>query len=133
IDDIIQAPQGYKRKRIEFKFLDPIYIKEGAVYFHNSLKGSYLSLHVVCPAGAYYIDNNGAPHQATEDVIISTYVNYHFFQGTCAMGDELNTESCSVEIPNYYKYWLEVTVPEVDAESNGYVSIELYRKRTRIL
>lgn len=49
------------------------------------------------------------------------------------MGDELNSETTSSAIPPNYKFWLEVTVPESDNLSNGWVEIELYRKRTVIL
>ena len=30
-DDIVEAPSGMKRKRIEFKFLDSVWIKEGTL------------------------------------------------------------------------------------------------------
>jgi len=132
-DDITEAPEGYKKKRIEFKFLDSVYIKEGALYFHNAKKGSHVCVCIVCPTGQYYYKNDGTLALATEDTIISRYVNHHFFQGNCPMGDELNTESCSVELPNIYKFWIEVTVPDTDEDSNGYISIELYRKRTILL
>jgi len=132
-DDIVEAPEGYKRKRVEFSFIDSVYIKEGALYFHNAKKGSYVCVAVVCPAGQYYYKNDGSPALATEDIMISRYVNHHFFQNNCPMGDELNTESCSAEIPSNYKFWIEVTVPDIDEDSNGYISMELYRKRTRVL
>jgi len=134
-DDIVTEgiPEGYKRKRLEFKFLDPIHIKEGAIYYFNVLKGSYIDFMVVCPAGQYYYDNNGELKQATEDTVISHYVVHHSIQGSIPMGDELNTESCSEEIPNYYKFWIEITVPEEDNQSNGYITMEIYRQRTVIL
>jgi len=134
-DDIITdgVPQGYKRKRIEFRFLDDVYIKDGAIYFFNALKGSYVDLKVVCPAGQYYRDNNGIPHLATQDTVVAHYVKKHRIQGDCPMGDELNSETTSSAIPPNYKFWLEVTVPESDNLSNGWVEIELYRKRTVIL
>lgn len=132
-EDIISAPVGYKCKRIEFNFLDPVYIKEGALYFHNAVKGSYLHVCIVCPAGQYYYKNDGTPALASEDTIVSRYVNHHFFQGTWEGGDELNTESCSGQIPSTYKFWIEIYVPDTDSESNGYISLEFYRKRTRIL
>jgi hypothetical protein len=134
-NDIDNLPSGspYKRKRLEFKFLDPIYIKEGAIYFHKAKTGSYINVYIVCPQGHYYLDNNGVPTLATEDTPIAQYVNYHWLEGDCPMGDELNTESCSVEIPNNYKFWIDITVPNSDSESTGHLSLELYRKRTRIL
>lgn len=133
-NEIIQESGSLiRRKRIEFKFLDTIYIKEGTMYFHNTLKGSYLDLYVVCPQNNYYYDNNGIPKLATEDKIISHYIINQFLQGSCPMGNEFNTESCSGGIPVNYKFWLEVTVPAEDEESNGYVTLEIYRKRTVIL
>lgn len=132
-DDITPSGVNYKRKRIEFTFLDPIWIKEGALYYHNVSKGSYIDLYVVCPSGQYYYDNEGTPTLATSDTIIAHYMIRHPIQGTVAMGDELNTESCSSEIPSAYKFWLDVTVPNSDATSNGHLEIELYRTRTVIL
>ena len=52
---------------------------------------------------------------------------------SCIMGDELNTEAASSEIPSNYKFCLTITVPASDNSSKGYVSIECYRKRTVIL
>lgn len=132
-DDISTPPSNCKQKRLEFKFLDDIYVKEGTIYFHNTKKGSYIDLYVVCPNGQYYYDNNGDLQQATEDTIVSHYVIHSFIQGDCPMGDELNTESCSSKIPSNYKFWLDITVPDTDSSSNGYVNLELYRERTVIL
>lgn len=133
-DNIVEgAPEGYKKKRVEFRFIDIIYIKEGALYFHKALKGSYVNVCVVCPAGNYYLKNDGTPALATVDTIIARYTNNHYFQGDCPMGDELNTESCSGVIPTTMKFWIEVYVPVADVESNGYISMELYRRRTVVL
>ncbi|MBN1467739.1 MAG: hypothetical protein JW924_03355 [Fusobacteriaceae bacterium] len=132
-DDITPSGVNYKKKRIVFKFSDSVYVKEGAVYFLTAKKGSYIDLHIVCPAGQYYLDNNGTPHLAEEDTAISHYVISHWLLGDCPMGDELNTESCSVEIPSIYKFWLDIIVPEDDNISCGHISLELYRKRTVIL
>jgi hypothetical protein len=46
------------------------------------------------------------------------------------MGDEINTETCSQEMPSYLRYVLWVTVPEADTSSYGYMEMEIYRKRT---
>lgn len=134
-DDEIEMPtgSGLKRKRIEFKFLDDIYIKEGAVYFYNAKKGTYGDVYVVCPSGQYYLDNDGNPQLALEDIILYHYLNHHMIQGDCPMGDELNTEACSKITPNNYKFWIEITAPDTDNESNGSISLEMYRKRTVIL
>ena len=134
-DDIIAMPSGEsgKRKRLEFSFIDYIHVKDGKIYFHNAIKDSYIEFHVVCPDGQYYYDNNNNLQQADGDTIISTYVNKQRFQGTCPMGDELVAEVCSGQIPSYYKFWIDVTVPSSDNSSNGYVRLEVYRTRTVIL
>ena len=132
-NDLVDAPNGYKRKRIEFKFIDSVWIKEGTIYYHNVLKNSYVDFYVVCPAGQYYYDNNNNLKQATSDTIISHYVIHHPIQDNVPMGDELNTESCSSEIPSTYKFWIDVTVPDSDNQSNGHIELEIFRKRTVIL
>lgn len=132
-DDIVTAPSGFKRKRIDYQFIDTIYLKEGTLYFHNSLKGSYVDQYIICPTGYYYYKNDGTIAQATEDTVIAHYVNRHPIQGTCPMGDELNTETCSSAIPSYYKFRLEITVPDTDSTSNGCAEAEIYRVRTVIL
>jgi hypothetical protein len=134
-DDEIDMPSGsgMKRKRVEFKFLDSVWMKEGTLYFFNAPKGSYIDFYVVCPQYGYYIDNSGQLKQATEDTPVIHYGVHCHMQGSVPMGDELNTESCSVEIKVPYKFWMEITTPDTDNESNGYVRLELYRKRSVIL
>ena len=132
-DDDITAPSGYKRKRIEFHFIDTFYMKEGTVYYFNKLKGSYFDQYVICPAGYYYYKNDGTPGYAAVDTIVSHYVIKHPMQGDVPMGDELNSETCSSGIPSYYKFWIEVTVPDTDITSNGVIEVEAYRDRTVIL
>jgi len=131
--DDITPPTGFKRKRIEWSFIDSVWLKEGTLFFHNASKGSYVDVKVVCPAGNYYYKNDGTPTYAEVDTVVSHYVNHYFFQGTCPMGDELNTETCSNEIPANYKFRIEVTVPDTDSTSNGYINFEMYRVRTEIL
>lgn len=130
-DDEVTAPSGYKRKRIELQWIDPVYLKEGTLYFHNALKGSYFDLYIVCPDGQYFLKNDGTPELATEDTPFAQYINHHFFQGDCSMGDELNTETATEDpLPTNYKVWVEITVPESDTSSNGYGELEVYRQRT---
>ncbi|RKZ36307.1 MAG: hypothetical protein DRQ49_18145 [Gammaproteobacteria bacterium] len=133
LEDEVSAPAGCKRKQIDFQFIDSTWIKEGTIYFHGAKKGSYVDLFVVCPGGEYYIANDGTPTLATGDTVVEHFCNKLFIQGDCPMGDELNTESCSQEIPSTYKYRIEITVPDSDTDSNGYCNLELYRKRTVIL
>lgn len=132
-DEIETGDSDFKRKRIELSFADTIYVKEGTVYFYNKLKGSYVDFYVVCPTGYYYYKNDKTPAQASEDTVIAHYMIKHPMQGSVPMGDELNTETCSSGIPNYYKFWCEITVPIEDTESNGYMEMEIYRERTVIL
>lgn len=133
-DDDITAPSGFKRKRIEFEFLDEIWIKEGCIYFFNKSKGSYVSLWIVAKDGTYYLDNNGSPVLASGDTKVNQYVVRHPMQGDVPMGDELNTESATENsIPTTCKFWVEVTVPDTDSTSNGVIELECYRSRTMIL
>lgn len=132
-DNTDDVPTGYKKKRIEFKFLDAFNIKEGAIYFQNAKQGTYIELSVVCPSGSYYLNNNGTPALASEDTQIDKFVNNHFIYGNCNLGDELNTEASSSEIPAHYKLWVEVFTLTTDNDSFGHVSLEIYRNRTRVL
>ena len=132
-NDEITPPSGYKRKRLEFKFLDDVYVKEGTVYHFESPKGCYIDFYVVCPAGQYYYDNAGDLQLAAVDTPISHYVVHTMIQGSTPMGDELNTETCSEKIPPNYKFWAEITTPDTDVVSNGCVNVEIYRERTIVL
>lgn len=133
-DDITPSGVTYKRKRIEFNFIDSVWLKEGTFYFYDMPKGSYVDVCIICPTGAYYYDSDGNLQQATEDTAVAHYVMHHMMEGTVAMGDELNTESCSTEIPNYYKFRIDVTIPEESGSTaHGNFELELYRKRTVIL
>jgi len=134
-EDLILDESAWKRKRVEFKFIDNINIKEGAIYFFNAPFGSYIDLSVVCPAGAYYLANDKTPRYAFVDTPIDHFVSHHMMYGDCPMGDELNTEEASMEVPFYYKYWIEITAPVVAdlSKFKGFCSLEIYRPRTCIL
>lgn len=132
-DDDITAPSGCKKKRLEFSFIDTVWMKEGTVYYKNALKGSYFDQYIVCPTGYYYYKNDGTIALAAEDTVVSHYVIKHPMQGDVPMGDELNSESCSGGIPSYYKFRIEIVVPDTDSTSNGVIEIEMYRERTVIL
>lgn len=130
----VSAPSGFKRKQINVTFKDSIYVKEGTLYFHNGVKGSYLDFYILCPNGAYYLNRSGAPAQASGDVIIEHYLNHHPIQGSVPMGDELNTEAATVNaVPAGYIFRLEITVPDTDSTSNGVAELEIYRSRTYLL
>lgn len=143
-------PANHKRKRLEIGFSEKIYIKEGTLYFHNAPKGQYLDFWVICKTGGVYDDPNGTipgsaigldPDrmytQAQTDTVVTHYVNQQYMQGSCPMGDELNTEGASeAGLPTQmskYVLWCEITTPTTDITSNGYASIELYRPRSVLL
>lgn len=132
-DDEVAAPSGFKRKRKSFHFIDDMNVKEGAIYFHGAPKGAYVDFYVVCPAGQYYLKNDGTPALAEEDTVIDHFLSHHLICGDCPMGDELNTEEASMEIPSIYTYRLEATTPDTDNTSHGYLSMEVYRYRTVVL
>lgn len=132
-DNNISAPEGFTRKRIDVTFSDPIYPKEGTLYFHSAPKGCYVDFFIICPNGGYYLHHDGTIKQASGEVTVEHYVNYHHIQGSAPMGDELNTESASVNaVPAGYIFRLEVTTPDSDTTSNGTVELELFRTRTSL-
>ena len=116
-DDVASPPTGFKQKRIEFSFKDPVYVKEGTIYWKDAPFGSYIDLKIV----------NKSP-----EIVVSHYVNKHFIMDSCPMGDELNTEQASSELPATLKFWLYITVPDTTGytDCKGTVSLELYREAT---
>lgn len=133
-DNDVTAPTGYKRKQMDITFADPVYIKEGCLYAMDAKKGSYVTVQVVCPDQAYYLDRQGVPQQASGDTPVGQFLPKHFFAGSFPMGDELNTEVAQDNpIPVGYKLRCIVTVPDTDSDSYGWASLELYRQRTILL
>lgn len=132
-DDDITAPSGFKRKRIEFKFIDVVRVKDGMSFFFDSPKCCYIDIYLVCPNGGYYYNNAGELCQATADTVISHYINYQKITGTSTRAIEYNSEGCTDEIPVGYKFWLEVTTPDTDSTSSGHIVMEIFRRRTVIL
>ena len=128
----VGAPSGFKQFSTIVSFCDSIWLKEGTIYYMNCMKGSYCDMEVICPSGYYFL-YNGAPAQAQEDTIVDHYLFKHPMQGSVPMGDELNTETCSQELPTYLQFKFSVTVPEGDEESYGYMEMEIYRTRTVVL
>lgn len=116
-DDVASPPTGYKQKKIEFSFKDPIYIKEGTLYWKDAPFGTHVDFEIV---------------NKTPEIVVQHYVRKHFITDTCVIGDELNTEQASDEIPNTIKFWVVVTVPDVTGldDCKGYISLELYRENT---
>ena len=126
------APSGFKQFSTIVSFCDSIWLKEGTIYYMNCMKGSYCDMEVICPSGYYFL-YNGAPAQAQADTVVDHYLFKHPMQGSVPMGDELNTETCSQELPTYLQFRFSVTVPEADEESYGYMEMEIYRTRTVVL
>jgi hypothetical protein len=128
------CPFGFKKSVIEIQFCDSIWIKEGTIYYLNAQKKSYLDLEIICPNGGYYMYLGEICQNITgNDLVVEHYVIKHPIQDDVPMGDKLNTEACSQELPSYLKYRLTVTVPVLDLASYGYVEFEIYRRRTVIL
>lgn len=125
---------GVKRLTVDIQFLDSVWIKEGTVYWMDAAKDNYLDMYIVCPNGGYYMYLGEIRQNTTgNDLIVEHYVNKHPIQGDCPMGDEMNTETCSQEMPSYLKVRMIMTTPITDVTSHGYVELEMFRKRTVIL
>jgi hypothetical protein len=132
-------PEGYKRQRLDWYFNDWTYVKEGTIYFYNIPKGSFINMWIVAPAGAPFtrkrldqyqnLERVNYIHEDSEVPFVHWVVNYPV-EGTCPMGDELNTESAA-ETPAYpgLIWRAEFTIPEVQdwEQAHGHYSLELYR------
>jgi hypothetical protein len=116
-DDVASPPTNYKQKKIVFKFSDVVQIKDGTIYWMSALKGAYLDLYIYHPV----LQQN-----------LQHYVIEHPLMDDCPMGDELNTEASSEEIPAGTEFHLFVTVPDSTGYDNfyGHVSIEANRAAT---
>jgi hypothetical protein len=151
-DDLVDlewdpTPEGFKTKEIKLQFLDPIYLKDGSLYFFDAPWGAHCDMHIVVPAGNYYPNDTGAIpasalgqpgtqmySYASHDTIYVTYVNKHHMYGTCPMGDELNAEGAAVDgIPVGWYIVGHITTTSGDNVSKGFASFECYRERTVIL
>lgn len=134
VDDENGAPTGMKQFSVTIQFCDSVWIKEGTVYYMNCMKNSLADMEVLCPNGGYYM-YQGQLYQNTTgvDLTVDHYLMKHPMQDCVPMGDELNTETCSQELPSYLKYRFTATVPEADVTSYGYLELELYRARTVVI
>lgn len=152
-DDIVEGPTycptpvGYKTKQIEMTFIDPIYLKDGAIYFFDAPWGSYCDMHVVVPAGNYYPNDHGSIpasalglpgtqmySYAATDMPYVNYVSKHHLYRSCPMGDELNAEGAAVEaVPIGWKLVGHITTVSGENTFKGFASFECYRPRTVLL
>lgn len=133
---------GYRQQSIKWNFFDPVYIKEGTLYYFDMPKGSYVDFYIGVTEGHAYdvkfIDEN---LNVRRDIRICSvpylrfaqWVSHYHVESSAPMGDELNTESAA-EVPIYPFHIFEcvVTVPETPGWENahGHWGIELYRPRT---
>jgi hypothetical protein len=134
VDDQNGAPDGTKQFSVVIQFCDSIWLKEGSLYYMNCMKGSYADMTVLCPNGGYYM-YLGQVYQNTtgNDLVVDHYLMKHPLQDDVPMGDELNTETCSQELPSYLKFRWTITVPEDDVASYGYMELEVYRRRSVVI
>lgn len=147
VENGVPIPDGYKIKRMDMSFNDPVYSKDGTIYFFDAPWGSYVIMYVTVPSGNYYPNDYGSIPAAalglggdqmyayaTKDVFYSCYVNKHHITGTCVFGDELNAEGSSVDaVPvGWYVTGLVFTL-DTDNVSKGYGSFEIYRQRSVLL
>jgi hypothetical protein len=142
-----EIPDGYKAKRIDISFTDPVYIKDGTLYFFDAPWGKYCSMYIVVPAGNYYPNSAGSipasmlglPGSqmyayASKDVFYTCYVCTHNMHGDCPMGDELNAEGAAVDsLPVGWYITGIIFTPDDDNTSKGFGSFEMYRGRTILL
>lgn len=142
-----KIPEGYKAQVIDLQFLDPIYIKDGTIYFFDSPWGQSASMSILVPAENYYPNDHGnipsemlglppgnyysyAPH----NTVYYRYVNRHYMYGSCPMGDELNAEGCQVDaLPVGWIIRSVIMTPISDNKSKGFAEFEMYRYRSVIL
>lgn len=138
---------GIKAKQIDLKFNDPIYLKDGTIYFFDAPWGAYCSMYIVVPAGNYYPNDYGSIpasalglpgsqmySYASIDVYYANYVYSHHIYGSCPMGDELNAEGCQIDaLPVGWILRGILCTLDSDNVSKGFASFELYRERTIVL
>jgi len=139
---------GYKAKRFDIWFNEPVYLKDGTMYFVNAPFGSYISMYITIPAGNFYPNASGTYTSAmlglsgddmyayaTKDVLYASYVMKHGMIDSCTMGDELNAEGAQVDaMPAGWHITGIVVTPEEGSENfKGFGSLELYRQYTCVL
>lgn len=138
---------GWKAQVIDLEFLDPVYFKDGAIYFFDAPWGCHCDMTILVPAGNYYpnehgnipasalgLSGNQMYSYAATDTPFYRYVNKHYIYGSCPMGDELNAEGCMVEaLPVGWVVRGIIKTPASDNVSKGFASYEMYRHRSVIL
>lgn len=143
-DEYMNGPtvaSGYKAKLINIQFNDPIYIKDGTMYFYEAPWGCYVSMYVTVPSGNYYpnpfghipaaalgLTGTNMYDYAEKNVLYACYLNKQYMYTSCPMGDELNAEGCQVNaLPTGWYVTTLIVTPESDNVSKGYGSLEMFR------
>lgn len=139
------VPEGYKQQSLKWNFFDPVYVKEGSLYFFDMPKGSYIDFYVAVTQGYPYrkkgvnenYDVEGENMVCTVPYLrFAHWVVHYHVEGNAPHGDELNTESAA-EMPAYPFHIFEavITIPEVMGwnQAHGHFALELYRPRTVVL
>ena len=139
--NLVTAPAGFKRKRIDWHFMDMIYPKEGKVCYHNAPKGSYIDMFLVCPSMMPYaiktIDSNGnvirSYRIATKETPFMNWICKYWVEGSSNSYDTLTTEG-STDYPalSYLIWRTEITSPDIPELSDFHGSwiLESYRPRS---
>jgi hypothetical protein len=138
---------GFKAKRVDLQFLDPVYVKDGTLYFFDAPWGSYSNMYIIVPSGNYYPKEDGPIPAAalgldgvqryayaTKDVFYSCYVNRHYMYTSCPMGDELNAEGAQINaVPIGWPITAIIFTDENNTTFKGYGSFEMYRYPTTLV
>jgi len=142
---------GYDVAQMDIAYVDNIYIKEGGIYFFDAPWKSFIDMIITVPAGSYYPNPYGQIPAAAlgltgismyayaySDVYYTHYTNTHHMYQSCPMGDELNSEGCSMNpMPPGWIIRVLVGTPTGEGAGDppfrGYAYLEMYRKRTVIL
>lgn len=138
---------GYKAKRMDIWFNEPIYLKDGTLYFQNACFDCYVSMYVTVPAGNYYPNDAGEIPAvalglsgdqmyayASKDVLFSCYVMKHHMMGDCTIGDELNAEGAQLDpLPSGWYITGLIICPDDCDTFRGFASLELYREYSVVL
>ena len=137
-DDEIIIDSEHRTKMVMCTFMDVVRLKEGTLYWENMPFGSHIDLCLGVPDGAYYYKNDGtlAQNNTGEPLRIARFVNDSPMMGSCPMGDELNTEAASNDIPIGTIFGFTVSVPSsvgMSDNCHGAVLMEMYRVRTVVL
>ena len=142
-----KVPVGYKAQIIDLYFIDPVYLKDGTLYFFDAPWGNFCSMSIMVPQGGYYPNEHGTIpaaalglpgvdtySYAAHDVTYYRYVNRHHMYGSCPMGDELNAEGAMVDaLPPGWFVRAGIVTPISDNKSKGFAEFEMYRHRSVIL